>query len=336
MLSTDRTIVSPLSPAAARMRDYGAAVGALTVIVAGPGKPHEVYLSPQVHIIYPGGRNKPFNALKMLVRARSVSADVVSAQDPFWVGLIGILVGKPIQIQVHTDTWGMIGSILAWLTLPRATRIRVVSERVRARVSRVTTRPIDMLPIFVDPEHFFKSAAQPREFGLHPRILVVARLSPEKRIDRVIRVLTRISDAHVYIVGTGALKAELVSLASSLGVGERTHFLGWRDDVRPYYQYAHVFVNASRYEGYGMALLEAALSGCPIVTTDVGIARELPKELCAITSDDTVAITSTVRAQLQLDQATRAQGARAARVLVGNHDAYVRAYEHALRRVLEG
>ena len=51
---------------------------------------------------------------------------------------------------------------------------------------------------------------------------------------------------------------------------------GWQDDLTSYYKNADLFLNVSNYEGYGLAL-EAAISGCPIVTTDVGIAPELQK-----------------------------------------------------------
>ena len=54
-------------------------------------------------------------------------------------------------------------------------------------------------------------------------------------------------------------------------------FEGWQNDSLSYYKTADLFLNTSNYEGYGLTFLEAAVSGCPIVTTDVGIASELKK-----------------------------------------------------------
>ena len=42
-----------------------------------------------------------------------------------------------------------------------------------------------------------------------------------------------------------------------------------------FYKTANAFIQTSFYEGYGLALVEAGLSGLPVVTTPVGIATEL-------------------------------------------------------------
>lgn len=331
MLSTDRTILSPTSPAAMRMRAYGALFDSLTVIVAGTGASQQIELAPNVEVRYPGGLSKPINALRILFIARRIPADVLSAQDPFWTGVIGLCAFKPLQIQVHTDTWGVIGTILARFTLPRARRIRVVSERIRARVAQVTSRPIDVIPIFVDPVRFSELLPKPAEFGPHPRILVVSRLAPEKRVDLAIRAIVHVPDAHLYIVGDGLLKASLQSLAAAIGVADRTHFIGWRDDVRPYYQHASCFACTSQFEGYGMALVEAVLSGCSVVTTDVGVARDLPSGLCTVVPGDVNAFAGALRVQIQLETTIRTHGALEMRARMGSYDEYLSRYAQALR-----
>ena len=52
-------------------------------------------------------------------------------------------------------------------------------------------------------------------------------------------------------------------------------FEGWQENLISYYKTANLFLLSSNYEGYGMTLLEAAAAGCPIISTDVGIAGEL-------------------------------------------------------------
>ena len=52
-------------------------------------------------------------------------------------------------------------------------------------------------------------------------------------------------------------------------------FFGARDDARALMRSAQVYVQASVYEGYSRTLVEAALAGMPIITTDVGIVGEV-------------------------------------------------------------
>jgi putative flippase GtrA len=48
----------------------------------------------------------------------------------------------------------------------------------------------------------------------------------------------------------------------------------WCDDPASYYKTADCFLITSDYEGYGMTIVEALAAGCPVVSTDVGIAKE--------------------------------------------------------------
>jgi glycosyltransferase involved in cell wall biosynthesis len=60
-----------------------------------------------------------------------------------------------------------------------------------------------------------------------------------------------------------------------LGLEESVVFESWQKDLASYYKTADVFVLTSYYEGFGLTLAEAVACGCPIVSTDVGIARDL-------------------------------------------------------------
>jgi glycosyltransferase involved in cell wall biosynthesis len=58
------------------------------------------------------------------------------------------------------------------------------------------------------------------------------------------------------------------------------------DNAAPYYAAFDVLLNTSAYEGYSVAMLEALASGCPVVASDVGGARELPEGVTLITEPD--------------------------------------------------
>lgn len=66
-----------------------------------------------------------------------------------------------------------------------------------------------------------------------------------------------------------------MDLASRLHLLDRITFLGRRGDVESLMRAADAFVFSSNWEGLPLVLLEAAASGLPIVSTDVGGCREI-------------------------------------------------------------
>jgi glycosyltransferase involved in cell wall biosynthesis len=122
----------------------------------------------------------------------------------------------------------------------------------------------------VDPAIF--RTAPPREPHERPVILAVARLSPEKGIDVLVRAADGL-DADVVLAGSGPEEERLRGLA-----GPNVRFLGnvERDALPALYASADVLVVPSRSDTWGMALNEAALVGLPLVATDaVGAAHDL-------------------------------------------------------------
>jgi glycosyltransferase involved in cell wall biosynthesis len=75
------------------------------------------------------------------------------------------------------------------------------------------------------------------------------------------------------LIGDGPLRAELGSLAVSLGIAHRVRFLGYRSDVARLFHAIDFFVLASKFEPFGIAILEAKASGVPILSSAV---NEIP------------------------------------------------------------
>lgn len=107
---------------------------------------------------------------------------------------------------------------------------------------------------------------------------VFGRLSHEKGQDLLINALARLSPgspATVAFVGEGATKDALAVEARKLGIEKRVRFLGYQKNVLDYFRAADLCVLPSRAEGLPNVLLEAQLTGCPIVAFDVGGVREV-------------------------------------------------------------
>jgi len=112
-----------------------------------------------------------------------------------------------------------------------------------------------------------------------PVIGTIARLDPQKGLPVLLhafRTLTRRwPRAALLIAGTGPERDPLERLAVKLGIADHVHMLGFQQDVRPVLAALDVFVLPSRWEGFGLATLEAMAAGLPVVVTNVPGSRDL-------------------------------------------------------------
>lgn len=114
-------------------------------------------------------------------------------------------------------------------------------------------------------------------------ILFVGRLDHYKGCDYLVRafekILKKIENAHLMLVGSGPLKENLTRLAKNANIIDKISFAGYvKDKDLPfYYASSNVFVlpSVSSYEGFGIVQLEAMACGIPIVTTLLPGVREI-------------------------------------------------------------
>lgn len=102
--------------------------------------------------------------------------------------------------------------------------------------------------------------------------LVVAHLIPEKGVEIALRALAELpSRVVLWIAGEGPERGRLERLAESLGIGDRTTFLGLRSDVCQFMQAADCLVCPSLWqEAAGLVILEAMACGLPVIASRVG------------------------------------------------------------------
>lgn len=117
------------------------------------------------------------------------------------------------------------------------------------------------------------------DWELRDRFVIgtVGRLADQKNqrmlIELMPKIISQRSDAALMLVGDGALRLELQSLASKLGVSDRVIFTGPQEDMQAYYSAFDVFAFPSFYEGLSLSLLEAQFNGLPCVVSD-GVSHE--------------------------------------------------------------
>lgn len=105
------------------------------------------------------------------------------------------------------------------------------------------------------------------------RFLAMGALVPAKGhsvlLDAFARVLEPRPDATLTIYGEGPLRAELLSLASSLGIAGAVRIVPPTPDIVGILSEADVFVQPSLREGLPQSMLEAMAAGKPVIATDV-------------------------------------------------------------------
>lgn len=189
----------------------------------------------------------------------------------------------------------------------------------------------------------FDRAGARARFGLPPTAPIAgcaARHHPGKRLDAAIRMLPLLPDLHLALAGQGDQTPALAALARDLGVAERVHFLGELQPtaVGDLLAALDVFVFPSALESFGLAALEAAIAGVPVVASTLPVLREvlsLEGREAALFADveDPAAFAAAVRRVLE-DAGLREALSTTGRALAGRHslDAMVGAYA----RLVEG
>lgn len=297
-VGTDRKLFEQGSETQERHKAYANSLESLDLIVFARGKRAPISLTANAHVYASN------SVLRLLytwdayrIGKRLVRPNIVSAQDPFECGLVGYLLARyfrvPLELQIHTDIGSpyfrnasllhRVRMHIAARLLPRAAHVRVVSERIRAFLIKEWQIPndrIELRPVVVDTKALLAAPVRTNVHNVYPQfshiVLMVSRIVWEKHIDLAIDAMRivreRRSDIGLVIVGDGPMKNSLQRKVQKLGLGDVVIFVPWTDDVASYYKTADVFLNTSRYEGYGRTLIEAHAVGLPIISTDVGIA----------------------------------------------------------------
>ena len=108
-----------------------------------------------------------------------------------------------------------------------------------------------------------------------PLALALGRLHHNKGFDVLLEAVAKVPRLHLWLAGDGDERAVLEGLARTLGIEDRVHFLGWRDDVAALLAACDMLVSSSRHEPLGNVVIEAWAAGAPVVAS----ASEGPRAL---------------------------------------------------------
>jgi glycosyltransferase involved in cell wall biosynthesis/putative flippase GtrA len=297
-IGTDRKLFEEGSAIRQRVVEYGKLFEELHVVVFTTKSlklgAKSLKIAENVFVYATNSRNKmfylydAFNIGKVLISKLKNSSCVVTIQDPFETGLVGLglklFYKLPLQIQLHTDfanRYFITDSILNFIRFPLgifvlsfADSVRCVSERVAKSIYSLSHN-ISILPIWVSNEIRSTSYETRKEPG-EINFLTVCRLEKEKDLATAIKAFKKVLDkglkAKFTIVGDGSQRKKLAEMCKELKIESNVIFVGWQNDPEIYYKNADIYVSTSLYEGYGMSAVEAAFFSLPLILSDTGVA----------------------------------------------------------------
>jgi N-acetyl-alpha-D-glucosaminyl L-malate synthase BshA len=170
----------------------------------------------------------------------------------------------------------------------QANAVTAVSQWLKAETEREFHPKVEVQVVrnFVDTRQFNPALAgqvSGRQYscGKTPNLIHVSNFRPVKRAPEVVEVFARVAhehEANLLMVGDGPDLHRAVRTAKQLGLTERVHFLGNREDVAYLLAASEIMLLPSESESFGLAALEAMASGCAVVCSDIGGLPEVVRD----------------------------------------------------------
>ncbi len=252
------------------------------------GVPFERRLSPLAHV----------RALRELVRLfRAERPDLVHAHMPisgFLARLAARITGVPrVAYTCHGFLFNQEGSwrrrsaglLMEWIG-GRLTDVFMTvsqSEAVDARRLHIfsAAHPIGngRDPTLFRPDQVTRARIRAELGTSADRVVVVAvsRLVRTKGYPELLAAMRYVPDAELWVVGERLASDpddDMPRLFAEAGLGQRLRLLGYRNDVSALLAAADIFVLPSYFEGLPMSVIEAMLTGLPVVASDLDATRQ--------------------------------------------------------------
>lgn len=216
--------------------------------------------------------------------AREFNPDVIHGNigypGAYWAWMMSRILRRPYVVTEHTRITNNFRSFLhKKLTLAGlrgASEVIAVSKWHAKEISSFTGKPALVVPNVIRFEEIPFPGDSPSTDTFQIGFLGNVN-TPVKGLDVILEAVSRLKVKFVlHVGGDGVLLEKYKAMARQLKVDENCVFYGKIPyaGVNDFMRKLHVFVSASRWETFGIAMVEALANGLPVVATDCGGPRE--------------------------------------------------------------
>lgn len=148
------------------------------------------------------------------------------------------------------------------------------------------SQPQTVVPLWIDTANLQQPTLLPTLTASRPWLLFVGQLTPRKGYDLALHamplILERYPTASLLMVSgiNHAERAKVDQLTQELGISQHVHFLGRVEDAElvGLFQECDVYLTPTRYEGFGLTLLEAMAAGATLVASNIPVVNEIVRD----------------------------------------------------------
>ena len=197
--------------------------------------------------------------------------------------------GTKLFVSCHNSLWHSVRNspwlrdrllpLFVRLTYWNADGVIAVSSGVADTIAKISGLARERIHVIYNPvvtPEFERESTLPVEHpwfapGELPVILGVGSLTRQKGFDMLLEAFALVRKqvaVRLVILGDGAERTSLLSMAEKLGVADDMQLPGFVGNPYPFMRGARLFVLSSRWEGFGLVLAEAMACGTAVVSTD--------------------------------------------------------------------
>ncbi|MGE5606049.1 MAG: glycosyltransferase [Bacteroidota bacterium] len=202
--------------------------------------------------------------------------------EHIWGRIAAIIAKVPVIIQVehNTEKYQPQQYLESRILYNHTNKIVCVSHGVMDYLAKLGFNKERMQVIYNGiPLERFSSLQTVPFINRQPNLVMVARFARQKDHSTLIRAasLLREYSIKVYLVGEGKknYRQQAENLVKSLNLEEKVFFLGPRSDIPELLSQNQISVLATRYEGFGLVVVEAMAAGCIVIASNVTGVSEL-------------------------------------------------------------
>ena len=178
---------------------------------------------------------------------------------------------------LFNQKWGLANKLITLIyryILNNSDYLLAPSKEWRKKLSHQFQKKVFYVPYPIANYFFKPQKTSPKKIS---KLITVSRLTGEKRIDTLIKMMPYLKRFTLTIVGDGIDRKYLENQAKKLKVNKRVIFTGW---VKHYklpslFKKHHLFLSASDFETFGLTYIEALATGLPIVVYNYPVANEV-------------------------------------------------------------